>query len=128
MFRLAAWNQMVFGPSLTLRSPANESPACLSSALAPWSLFDFEDNKESCCLQPGMMSRQHLVACQRSAALCAHCYNPHGSAGGTTLVALSFIDTDNRKRLTPWICSKARRHSQPYPQNTRCNLHEDGSC
>lgn len=112
------------GPSLTLRSPANESPACLSSALAPWGLFDFEDNKDSCCLQPGMMSRQRLVACQRSAALCAHCCNPHGSAGGTTLVVLCFTDSDNRKRLR-WPGYAAK---QGDPHNTRCYLHEDGSC
>lgn len=86
------------GPSLTLRSPANESPACLSSAPAPWGLFDFEDNKDSCCPRPGMMSRRRLAACQRSAARCARCYNPHGSAGGRTLVLLCVIYTGDREK------------------------------
>lgn len=118
------------GPSLTLRSPANESPACLSSAPAPWRLFDSEDNKDSCCPRPGTMSRRRLAACQRSAARCARCYNPHGSAGGRTLVLLCVISTDDRKR--PVIAldmqqkqGDTRSHAL---KNTRCYLHEDGSC
>lgn len=94
-------------PSLTLRSPANESPACLSLALAPWGLFDCGDCKDSCCLQPGMMSRQRLAACQRSAALCAHCCNPHGSAGGRALVGFCF--TDSSGTTGPKTCDVPER-------------------
>lgn len=86
------------GPSLTLRSPLNESPACLSSALAPCCLSDFEDNKDSCCRRCERRGHWPLAAYQRSAVPCARCYNPPGSEGSKQIVVLLTVRTGKELR------------------------------